>query len=72
MSLLVILEISQPCPCLFNRFIRTPDSKAHADLTRSLDHERASLECEVDAAERRHRECLLQYQELQDQETVKI
>jgi len=43
-----------------------------ADLARSLDHERQSLECEVDAANRHHRECLLQYQELQDQEAVKI
>jgi len=35
-----------------------------ADLARSLDHERESLECEVDAADRRYRECLLQYQGL--------
>lgn len=43
------------------------------DLARSLGYERQSLECEVDAAERRHWECLLQYQELQDQrETVRV
>lgn len=42
------------------------------DLARSLGYERQSLECEVDAAERRHRECLLQFQELQDQEAVRV
>jgi hypothetical protein len=29
MRLLVVLEITQPCPCLFNRFIGTRDCKAH-------------------------------------------
>jgi len=44
-----------------------------ADLVESLDHERESLECELDAAQRRHRESLAQFQELQDQqEAVRV
>lgn len=54
-------------------FLKEQAGKVYdADLAQSIDHERQSLECEVDAADRRHQECLLQYQELQDQETVKI
>lgn len=33
-----------------------------AHLARSLDHEREGLECELDAAIRRHRESLEQFQ----------
>ncbi len=43
-----------------------------AELARSLDHERESLECELDAAIRRHKESLLQFEELKDRERVNI
>jgi len=42
------------------------------DMRRSLAHEETALETELDAAIRRHKECLAQFEELQDRERAMV